>query len=126
MAQHDGNTPEQRHRPRRGRSGEAPPLSFVHFAGGRRYDPPDEPLAPCGRGLVKRLRMRQVNATMPPIAIQRSAHGTTLNGGAGAAAMLREAGPHGYLLRSQIETFVSASLCPYQRLPRLQHPEMIF
>lgn len=71
MAKHDGNTPERQTRSRPDHSGDASP----HAPAGERYDAPgDEPLAipspltldepfRFDRGLAKRLRMREVNAT---------------------------------------------------------------
>jgi 16S rRNA (uracil1498-N3)-methyltransferase len=74
MAKHDQNPPEQPTRPRPARPGGAPPQN-AHAPAARRYDAPgDEPLATAApltldepfrfdRGLAKRLRMREVNAT---------------------------------------------------------------
>jgi 16S rRNA (uracil1498-N3)-methyltransferase len=74
MAKRDGNTPEKQIRPRPLRSGGAP-APQARAPATRRYDAPgDEPLAipttltldepfRFDRGLAKRLRMREVNAT---------------------------------------------------------------
>src|SRR5215216_2219930 len=76
MVQHDGNAPEKPARTRPARSGGAPlPPAQSHAPAAARYDAPgDEPLAVAAtltleepfrfdRGLAKRLRMREVNAT---------------------------------------------------------------
>jgi 16S rRNA (uracil1498-N3)-methyltransferase len=76
MAKHDGNTPGHHARPRPALTVGAPPPPQPHTppAGGRYDAPGDEPLAVpdaltvdqpfrFDRGLAKRLRMREVNAT---------------------------------------------------------------
>jgi 16S rRNA (uracil1498-N3)-methyltransferase len=74
MAKHNGNPPEQQPRPRPVRPGAASTPQNLAPAAGRYDAPGDEPLAVAAtlalgepfrfdRGLAKRLRMREVNAT---------------------------------------------------------------